>query len=897
MEQEHRITYNRGITRKPSDFLCGDGELAECINLTTDAEELKPVVQPVAKIQSNNLANKILFIHKYDGEKRYITFSWRFVPRGVRINSELMWFTEQNGELVYGGSFEFYFNRYDDIKVTSIGKALIVNTYSGLRYFLWKSDGYDEVGLMPSLQPNFWLTTGDGQSRVYNSGSAKDIIFEDGGNLKNPPVDNIEAHNNLVIGLYNKNLKAVARKKGFCRPFLVRAALELQDGTYMQVTQPVLMWPSVTNNSYSRYMWGSNNLNMYTYFKHLRFSQLTDYSRWSDIVKSITVFVSDEIRIHDTDCDQSFSTLAKAGERVTWDGIYRSGNSTLSQYHTDNAFNGGTADYTTYQPLVAEDQDHILSEIKSTSVFYKVCSFGLKPISNGNTADLIDKYTLENLTTQDRLETDDYFSRCEMIPEYMYAYNGRLDLANVKRKFFEGFDHFMPYDNQTASDYAIYVKIAADTQDVWVRHEIKASYQKPGLYFFYPDPRAKHVTIYDSLGQCWLDQDLTEHPGLNGAYYLKGIPGITGGADQATVTPGSSAFQYGYSGMHSGSPAYDNDAREALTNYVIVSELDNPWTFKAEGYNKVSTGRILAISTTTQALSQAQYGPFPLLVFSDEGIWSMSVDQTGLYKDVQPISREVLLGQSSIIQTDNAVFFATMKGLMVATAISSRDVDVRCVSERIDGKPFDLSGLSGLAANTEWSSVVSAASSSQSFQGFICADNTFMAYDYLNSQLLILNASATYCYVYHIKDGTFTKQILPTTMMTAINDYPDYLLQGNDNHLYSLYGKPLESSVATRQLGVLVTRPMKLAGPVSQASLRQMKNVGSWIEGTSQTPLSYVKTKVFLSEDMKTWYQATSRFGAAARYYRLAIFVKMLPSERLSGTILTTQTRRNDNMR
>ena len=43
MEQEHRITYKAGITRTPSDFLCKDGELAECINLTTDNEELKPM--------------------------------------------------------------------------------------------------------------------------------------------------------------------------------------------------------------------------------------------------------------------------------------------------------------------------------------------------------------------------------------------------------------------------------------------------------------------------------------------------------------------------------------------------------------------------------------------------------------------------------------------------------------------------------------------------------------------------------------------------------------------------------------------------------------------------------------------------------------------------------------
>ena len=40
-DQEHRISYKAGITRTPSDFLCQDGELAECINLTTDNEELK----------------------------------------------------------------------------------------------------------------------------------------------------------------------------------------------------------------------------------------------------------------------------------------------------------------------------------------------------------------------------------------------------------------------------------------------------------------------------------------------------------------------------------------------------------------------------------------------------------------------------------------------------------------------------------------------------------------------------------------------------------------------------------------------------------------------------------------------------------------------------------------
>ena len=82
MEEEHRITYKAGITRNPSDFLCSDGELAECINLATDNEELKPIVQPAGYITSaEDIGGSsmdiptILYIHKFNNEERYIGFS------------------------------------------------------------------------------------------------------------------------------------------------------------------------------------------------------------------------------------------------------------------------------------------------------------------------------------------------------------------------------------------------------------------------------------------------------------------------------------------------------------------------------------------------------------------------------------------------------------------------------------------------------------------------------------------------------------------------------------------------------------------------------------------------------------------------------------------------------
>jgi hypothetical protein len=178
----------------------------------------------------------------------------------------------------------------------------------------------------------------------------------------------------------------------------------------------------------------------------------------------------------------------------------------------------------------------------------------------------------------------------------------------------------------------------------------------------------------------------------------------------------------------------------------------------------------------------------------------------------------------------------------------------------------------------------------------------FMAYDYIDSRIVMMNPHYDYSFVYNIADGTISKVILPAGMTNAVNNYPDYLIQGrkpNDQvWVYSFYEKPREEEVNSRSLAFLLTRPMKLAGPVSQASLRQLKNVGTWVRKDAQgNELSCVKTDVYLSEDMQRWYPDISRHGAAARYYRLALYIKMLPTERLSGTILTEQERRSHNMR
>ena len=132
MEQEHRITYKAGITRTPSDFLCQDGELAECINLVSDNEELKPIVQPAPFITNAKDQDgvtvidipDILYIHKFNNQDRYI-----FKRHGMSGSQPIVymaWGTKsgttltQKSKLQVDGSDLLYDN---GMSITSVGKT------------------------------------------------------------------------------------------------------------------------------------------------------------------------------------------------------------------------------------------------------------------------------------------------------------------------------------------------------------------------------------------------------------------------------------------------------------------------------------------------------------------------------------------------------------------------------------------------------------------------------------------------------------------------------------------------------------------------------------------------------------------------------------------------------
>lgn len=913
--QEHRISYKAGITCSPSDFLCQNGELAECINLTTDHEELKTIVPP--KLLFTVPGVTVKSVHKFNDQERFIGYE--------TIDNEqlLCWGEIVDDSYTNHSYFETapnqYFRYTEDTQLAIIGKMLIIANSSGTHYFLWTyasgNGTYKYMGTaFPRPEIEFRLD-GRNEKEYIERQAVYDILYETGTNRDRYEIDDNkkESWNDAVIGLYERLRKKMWRDKKFHGSFCIRAALELSDGRYTHISNPIFMLNHFSEYGVASIGTSVHMVTMYMYGQRLRYKFLQDYSEWADIVKNVVLFVTKEANtvdlLSDATCYRGVYPEEGSYDNLPNDHVayFLSGNKLYYDTHRLGDVNSAGE---SYRVLKSIPDSEIIDTIKE-GVYYKLCEIGIKGTADWKDAgEHFDAHTIETLTTRPRLEEDDYYSLFPLKGSLLYAYNSRLNIANVSRGFFEGFDHFMPFDTEDYEHYWFYVKIKTDTGSYWVRH-IKSTKEIQGIYFYYPDPRATHVTIYrwvhTALGEtgdrlvprCILDADLKEHPGLNGAYYFDTLLPVLGSLDGyefPEVTVSSEGWVIAdersaeITELVTGSIA--NNKFEPMSNHIVQSEEDNPFVFKARGYNKVGTGRILAMSTTTMALSQDQFGKTDLIVFSESGIWGMQVDKTGLYESIHTITRDVLINPHNVIQTDGAVFFVTKKGLMVIS-----ENGVRCMSEQMNGKPFDYKNKLLISTQTEWDNTIPSAENNHTFHDYICSEKCVIAYDYIDSRMFIANSDYDYNYIMNIADGTISKAIAILGVTNVINNYPDYLLQSG-NEIYSLYGKPRDEDYPDRLCAFLVTRPIKLSGPISKASVRELMNVGMWYEDIRLGPsVSVVKTEIFLSDDLLIWNKADSRFGAAAKYCRLVLYIKMLPTERLSGTIITTQERRTNNMR
>lgn len=188
-------------------------------------------------------------------------------------------------------------------------------------------------------------------------------------------------------------------------------------------------------------------------------------------------------------------------------------------------------------------------------------------------------------------------------------------------------------------------------------------------------------------------------------------------------------------------------------NVMKVSMVENPFVFPANSTYTPSQSAIVGLSSNTVALSEGQFGQYPLYVFCTDGIWAMSVDTSGsmAYLACNQVSRDVCVNAASICGVGGGVLFAGKQGMMLIAGNNVNKISavLDCVGSSSKGVPGDLftkiSGLVSLECNC----------GNFDFQSFIT--DAFVSYIASHNEVIVANAAFGYSFVFSLDSGVWTR--------------------------------------------------------------------------------------------------------------------------------------------
>jgi hypothetical protein len=903
---EQKIIY-RGETRALSDLDCPDGDLSLSLNMISENNALRPIVLPDPLFFMNE-GEALVYIHSTSNYKNYI----------YQIGDTLQAFTLNSDDARI--PVEFNYPLTGELKqIQAIGNTLIIIESIRMQYVLFKKDSYKILGTKPpELNISFGLT-GDvvRQGEFYietNNVKGKDInaileLFATTGFSD----ENKKIIFNEISPKINKFIAEEVRDKNrFIYPFFVRYAYRMYDGSLIMHSAPVLMAPTnsvaprvrITNTNkdngellerdevkgFDAQVWAVVcDLDYYI--------ESVSLEGWKDIVASVEFYISAPIYTYVQDATEvekiifvkqpsgrNYPVLKDAYSYCKLNNPPSPAPSirynSYTRYEAYEAYalwywkmnNDGTftvtESFADFEFVLPNTLDQLGDKISRESLFYKIASIKVEEIDfNTRKKIKLEENVLNTLQVKETM-TDDYDSHDSLIPSYAYVYNSRLNICNLKKELFGGFvvSAMCQYQERAKYVYTGYVD-SPDKYDMYAyvrgdmgedrivlagSTDIKLS-QNP-FWLYYPNAAAYKMVIRKYQGGV-ATVNLKPHTLLNGAYYYGNFAALD---------------------FDSGTPVPSADSEISLPNKIYTSQVNNPFLFPLAGINTVGVGQILGISSTTRALSQGQFGQFPLLVFSTDGIWAMEVSNTGLYATKQPMSRDVCSNPYSITQTDGAVVFISAKGAMMISGS-----EVVSLSNVLDGPSFNpdlVNGLSRIAAKEGLTGELNATLTTKEFFA-----DCRIAFDYTNSRLFFIhqNTDNPYSMVYSILSGVWAK--VSSDFVYIINNYPDCYIQDENGGVLNISEKTnLDSTKVSN--GFVLSRPLKL-GDNELKTVTEIINRGIF----EKTDISMV---LFASVDGIMYFPIGSAIGpklyrlagSPYRYFRIGLVAKLNLQKSISGT-------------
>ncbi len=751
MKKEKRIKIG-GMSQSLPPAISPDGESSLLINLQCDKEVWRPIKSPCKIYTPSTSEQRHIHIHVNDGYKHMFTYNDQTLRYEAR---------EEEGAFVALDTPEVFEITHID-HIESLGNTLTAFTSEAIYYLIFRDGRYHMPGQRPEF-PELSFSLGDAKTQIetWSDYTLSTPLTSDNG-YRLTDGDKI-GFSSLVYGSYSRVRNALSDEGYITSPCLVRYALRLYDGSYIYPSAPVLLCPQqtlsfdnnlvapVTEKDEKITRLGQNSIAV-TGEKIIYTIERCDLSQWHDIVKGIDIFLSRELNlVRDETIENNYYISREKDSDGNECKVFR------------------------YKlPLINNDAQR--EAIINESLYYKVATIDIDDITVSSDATIVLNHicSLNDLIHQPTLPLDN-FSLHTMQAHRSYVYNGRLHIGDITTRFYEGYPLSIfsikqeRYHNYTLDDIYIeygYIRVTLQgtTQSYLVSY-IRGESYKLSAFVSYPDSRATSIEIvgYGKNGElvCYRRLPLHTSPNENRAYYL---------------SPDFAPIDLSICETMSEEVTFvQQNIEEYTPGKMRVSALYNPFVFPQENTYMVSQGAIIGMAATSAALSQGQYGEFPLYVFTTDGIWAMQHgDNTTVYATIHPVNREIALSSRHIVSVDDAVIYLSAQGVMAL-----RGSEVSLLSS-----PF--SGVAdSLPAN------ITNATEGLSFFDFMLKAN--IGYDYFTKELLFLCPDCQYIRVYDLSHGTWSLQNNRYSTFYAL--YPLLLARGIDGNIYDCSHKTTNNEV------------------------------------------------------------------------------------------------------
>ena len=322
-----------------------------------------------------------------------------------------------------------------------------------------------------------------------------------------------------------------------------------------------------------------------------------------------------------------------------------------------------------------------------------------------------------------------------------------------------------------------------------------------------------------------------------------------------------------------------------LPNKIYTSEVNNPFFFPLSGINTIGTGEIIGICSAVKALSEGQFGQFPLYAFTDEGVWALEVSNTGTYIARQPITRDVCRDAKSLTQIDSAVLFTTDRGIMLLQGSQAI-----CISDVLNGD--NIVPLTALPKIDKILSHVELEEGTLKILPFMeFVKDCRMIYNYEHQRIIVYNKDCKYAYVWSLKSKMWG--MMQSKIADNVNSYPDALAVLTDGSLvnFSDVGDKINKNL-------LISRPIKLDYYDIHKSVDAIIQRGVFRRG-------HVKSILYASNDLFNWVPVWSSVdhymrgfrGTPYKYLRIILLTELSKDEGITSCLVQFTPRLNNQPR